>query len=164
MITFIEYKNKKYLDLQAKGNAAQYILPFAKYFCVGLGYDIGYSEDSWKLPGSIGIDLKDNKGFHANNLPNELVDFIFSSHCLEHLDDWVKTLEYWASKIKSKGILFLYLPHEDQEYWLPWNNRKHKHCLRAKDIEKCLLNFGFSNIVYSEKDLNHSFAIVAEKQ
>jgi predicted SAM-dependent methyltransferase len=108
--------------------------------------------------------LKNNDGFHAFNLPEQCVDYIHSSHCLEHLTDWVEALQYWISKLKPGGLLFLYLPHKDQTYWLPWNNRKHKHVLDAKLIKSCIESFGMENVVYSDRDLNYSFALIATKK
>jgi predicted SAM-dependent methyltransferase len=52
-------------------------------------------------------------------LPDELVDYIYSSHCLEHVDNWIETLEYWIKNLKDGGILFLYLPDFSQKYWRP---------------------------------------------
>jgi len=48
---------------------------------------------------------------------------MYSSHCLEHVDNWTNILEYWISKLKTNGILFLYLPDFSQKYWRPWNNK-----------------------------------------
>ena len=46
-------------------------------------------------PGSIPIDpLIDNR-YNDMNLPEGDVNYIFSSHCLEHVDNWVNTLRYW---------------------------------------------------------------------
>jgi hypothetical protein len=94
------------------------------------------------------------------------VDYIFSSHCLEHLPHWVNALDYWLSKIKNGGVLFLYLPHFDQEYWRPWHNRKHIHCFTPDIIKKYLQDNILINqetIFVSEKDLNYAFMAVAEK-
>lgn len=163
MINVIEYKGEKYPKFQSEGNASQFAIPFARHFCKGVGYDIGFCKEEWKLEYAIGIDLNNADGYHAMNLPEGSVDFIYSSHCLEHLDSWVKALEYWVSKLKSGGVLFLYLPHEDQKYWLPWNNKKHNHVLNYLDIKNCLESLGIKNIFYSERDLNHSFIVVGEK-
>jgi hypothetical protein len=57
----------------------------------------------------------------------------------------------------------LYLPHKDQKYWLPWNNRKHLHFFDAALIKKCMEKLGFKSIIFSERDLNHSFIIIGEK-
>ena len=104
-----------------------------------------------------------NNGFNANLLPDETVDYIYSSHCLEHVDDWVTTIIYWISKIKNGGILFLYLPDFSQKYWRPWNNKKHKHCFTPEIIYNFLLDYKMKNIYKSGIDLNNSFMIVCEK-
>jgi len=160
MINFIEFQGEKYPSFQSEGNASQFAIPFAKKFCSGYGVDIGFCKDDWKFPGAIGVDLTTE--YSAFYLPDNL-DYIYSSHCLEHLNNWVAAIEYWSTRLKDRGILFLYLPHKDQKYWNPWNNRKHLHLLEAKDVENCMLKFGFKNIIYSQRDLNHSFMIVGEK-
>ncbi len=159
----IEFNSKKYPAFQSFGNASQFAIPFAKHFCKGIGYDIGFCKEEWKFPGAIGIDLSLNNGYHADNLPEELVDYIYSSHCLEHLDNWVNSLELWISKLKEGGILFLYLPDISQEYWRPWNNRKHKHCFTRQIIYSFLHDKNMHNIFMSEIDLNNSFMIVCQK-
>jgi predicted SAM-dependent methyltransferase len=159
----IEYKNNKYPYFQSIGNSAQFIIPFAKYFCEGVGYDIGCGKKEWALPNAIPIDEKFNDSYTALNLPKQNVDFIFSSHCLEHIDDWVSVMDYWYDTLREGGILFLYLPHYDQVYWRVWNNRKHKHNFTSAIILDYMKNKGYKNIFIGEKDLNYSFAIVGEK-
>ena len=160
----IEFNNKKYSKFQAHGNASQFAIPYAKHFCHGIGYDIGCNKKEWSFPGSIPIDLIFDDEWNAYNLPDNLVDYVYSSHCLEHLSDWIKALEYWTSKIKDNGILFLYLPDYSQEYWRPWNNRKHLHVLSSEVINDYMIHLGYTNIFSSSKDLNNSFMIVGEKQ
>ena len=53
----IEFKGEKYPGFQAFGNAAQFAIPYAKYFCNGKGYDIGCSKLEWALPDAIPVDL-----------------------------------------------------------------------------------------------------------
>lgn len=158
----LNYKNKLYPHFQSVGNASQFAIPFAKHFCEGEGFDIGCNRLDWAFPGSHPIDLIFNDEWDAYNLPYE-VDYIYSSHCLEHLPDWVKALDYWTSKIKIGGTLFLYLPHYDQEYWRPWNNRKHLHVFNDEIIKDYMLDRGYTNIMSSGRDLNCSFMIVGEK-
>lgn len=159
----ITYKEKEYPKFQSTGNASQFAIPFAKYFCKGQGYDIGCMKKEWSFPGSIPVDLSFDDPYHATNLPEREVDYIFSSHCLEHIDNWVEALLYWTDKIKSEGTLFLYLPHYDQEYWRPWNNRKHLHVFTPQVIIDFMNDNGYNNIFHSERDLNHSFIVVGEK-
>jgi hypothetical protein len=159
----INYDNQKYPFFQTQGNASQFAIPFALHFCKGLGYDIGFSKEEWKFPNSIGIDIRLNNGFDANNLPDDEVDYIYSSHCLEHVNNWVLTLELWISKLKQNGILFLYLPDFSQKYWRPWNNKKHIHCFTREIIKDFLKDKNMKNIMVSGIDLNNSFMIVCEK-
>jgi SAM-dependent methyltransferase len=159
----LEYKNKFYPAIQGEGNAAQYAIPFAKKFCEGVGYDIGCNRLEWAFPGALAVDLAFNDEYDAYNLPDKEVDYIFSSHCLEHLPNWVDALDYWTSKLKVGGTLFLYLPHYSQEYWRPWNNRKHLHCFTPEIIYDYMTDRGYKYIFNSEKDLLNSFMIVGEK-
>lgn len=162
-MNLIEYKGTKFLKFQTVGFASQFAIPFAKHFCTGTGFDIGCNRVEWAFPGSIPVDLNFNNGYDAYNLPEEPVDYIYSSHCLEHLPDWVQAMDYWKTRLKVGGILFLYLPHYSQEYWRPWNNFKHKHIFTPEIIEDYLLDRGYNNIFKSEKDLNNSFMVVGEK-
>ena len=165
MVSVIEYKGQVYPEFQSEGNAAQFVIPFAKHVCKGIGYDIGCGKLEWALPESIPVDLDlSDNSWHANSLPIDPVDYIFSSHCLEHVQDWVRTLDYWTRHIKSGGTLFLYLPHKDQVYWHPWNNTKHNHMFHPDDIELYLNENGYTNVFCSQRDLNHSFCAMGERQ
>jgi predicted SAM-dependent methyltransferase len=167
MIDVIQYKNKEYPLLQTQGFASQYAIPFALKFCKGTGYDIGCMKKEWAFPGSIPIDIdfKDDP-WDATNLPINIygeIDYIFSSHCLEHLENWVDVMDFWYDNLKIGGVLFLYLPHYEQEYWRPWNNRKHKNIFSPEIIKDYMLNKGYKKIFHSGIDMNCSFMIVGEK-
>lgn len=159
----IEFKNEKYPRFQSEGFASQFAIPYALHYCKGKGYDIGFCKNEWKFPSAIGIDESLGNGYDANNLPEDEVDYIFSSHCLEHVSNWVITLEYWISKIKTGGILFLYLPDISQIYWRPWFNKKHNHVFTPEILKKFLENHNMKNIFISGIDLNNSFMCVCEK-
>jgi hypothetical protein len=88
MIDIISYKNINYPKFQIEGNASQFAIPYALHVCKGYGYDIGCMKKEWSLPNSIPIDLSFEDDYHALNLPKNNVDFIFSSHCLEHIENW----------------------------------------------------------------------------
>lgn len=163
MIKTITYKDKTYPLFQATGNAAKFAIPFAKQVCVGKGYDIGCMKKEWAFPDAIAIDETFNDEWHANNLPEKGVDYIFSSHCLEHIENWVDTMDYWYNTLKFGSVLFLYLPHYDQEYWKPWNNRKHLHIFSPTIIKDYMKDKGYKNIFVSERDLNSSFMAIGEK-
>ncbi len=151
-----EYKGRLYPDYLKDGNACQFIEPIAKKFCQGEGLDIGANQ--WPLSGAAPIDHI--SGGDAMRLPKGEYDYVFSSHCLEHLEYPIEALEHWKSRIKPMGVLFLYLPHPDMEYWLPQNNRKHLHIWYPEDIAKIVSDLGFSDVIHSERDLVWSFAVV----
>lgn len=156
---FINYNGKDYFKFQTTGNSARFVVPFAEELCKGKGYDIGAGHVEWSLPGSLIIDPVIN-GLSGNDLPEEQVDYIFSSHCLEHCDSWIETLEHWISRIKKGGVLFIYLPDYSQEYWRPWNDKRHKHVMHPEVISDFLKSKGM-NVITSGVDLNNSFSIVA---
>lgn len=163
---WLTYKNQHYPALQATGNAARFARAFAAELCVGEGLDIGYGKEEWKLGGAIGVDPVHNIHYEAMFLPTGPYDYIFSSHCLEHLPDWVAALDYWSTRLKTDGLLFLYLPHPDQHYWRPWNNRKHLHYLHPNMMRQYFVDrpdMWKNAFVTNGYDLNHSFYVIAEK-
>jgi len=160
----IEFNGVKYPQFQTEGNMTQYSLPFATKFCKGRGYDIGCNRKEWALPWAIPVDLMiDDNDYEALKLPEQCVDFIYSSHCLEHIPNWVEAIEYWTYRLKTGGVLFLYLPDYSQEYWRPWNCRKHKNVMNPDILKSLMIDLGYKNIFISGVDLNNSFMIVGEK-
>lgn len=168
----IEFNGRFYPAFQAEGNAARWVMPFAMEVlkdCKTV-FDVGCCKIEWAYPGAYMIDPALN-AFHAYNFPEHITpDGIFSSHCLEHVPDWVGALDYWHSRLATGGTLFLYLPHPDQEYWRPWNNRKHINILSPDIIHAYLqsrtkggLPKWRESFVTEGHDLNHSFAAVATK-
>jgi SAM-dependent methyltransferase len=159
----LEFDGQIIPSFQAQGNAAQFALPFAKHMCKGRGLDIGGNNSNWAMPGAKLIDLELDDEWNAFNLPDNLYDYIFSSHCLEHLPDWVGALDYWGSRLDIGGVMFLYLPHYEQKYWRPWNNRKHVNVLTPEFIRDYFEARDYDNIIVTEGyDLNHSFYAIAE--
>lgn len=168
MIATIQHKGIDYPEFQSRGFAAEFAFPFAKKVCLGHGCDIGCNREEWAFTDAQGvpalmIDKTFKNEYDAYNLPPTNFDYIFSSHCLEHLADWVGALDYWATKLKRGGVLFLYLPHPSQNYWLPWNNRKHIHCLQPEIINQYLIDKGWNKIFVTGADLNNSFTVIAER-
>lgn len=151
-----EYQGSLYPEYLKRGNAMRFIEPAARQFCIGKGLDIG--SGPWPLSGAEAI----NEGVRndAMNLPAGQYDYVFSSHCLEHLPNTVQAIEHWKSRIKPGGVLFLYLPHPDMRYWRPQHCRKHLHTFWPKDMAEMLQALGFTGVIHSERDLAWSFAVV----
>lgn len=75
----------------------------------------------WPLPGSIPVDVWRGLGMGRSVMGFEdgSLDYVFSSHCLEHIENWREALGEWVRKLKPSGIIFLYLPHPDCAIWHP---------------------------------------------
>jgi len=134
----ISFNGFEYPAFQAKGNAAQFAIPYAKHVCVGIGYDIGCNKPEWAFPGAIPIDPEIDEQWHANKLPYSKlsqVDYIF---------------------------LFLYLPDFSQEYWRPWNNRKHRSVFTPEILTDAFHALNMKKVFCSQVDLNNSFMIMGE--
>jgi ADP-heptose:LPS heptosyltransferase/predicted SAM-dependent methyltransferase len=67
---------------------------------------------------------------------SEGVDAVFSSHLLEHIEDYRGALKEWWSVIRFGGHLVLYLPHKDYypNIGQPGASPDHKHDFTPRDI------------------------------
>lgn len=170
-----------------KGGHTKFIRPIAQQVCNGIGLDIGCNRIDWKLYPSdvecIGIDV--NKVIidaeyewpvdamnvecvmeYFDKYSDESVDYIYSSHCLEHLYNYVEAFEYWTSKLETNGVLFLYLPHPKCKYWnahlMP--TQKHIHTLEPEYMKELFYKNKFKNVFCSEMDMAYSYCIFGEKK
>ncbi len=162
------YKGRKYPDYLFVGGASFAIFEKAKRYLQGNGVDIGAGY--WKFPGSMPIDSQRGEGLNncIDDFKENSLDYLFSSHCLEHISDWEKELNKWISKLKDNGRLFLYLPHPDCEIWhpnAPGIGSGHKW-IPEPEIVKDYLTDNSMNIVYFDDgpDAMMSFSICAEKR
>lgn len=160
----VTFKGKEYPTFQTNGNAARFCMPFALEVCKGEGLDIGCGRKEWAFPNAVPIDLtiEGEYSYSATELPLKEFDYIFSSHCLEHLDRWVDVLDYWGTRLRKGGVMFLYLPDYSQEYWRPWNNRKHVNILTPEYLRDYFEDAGYKVFV-SGVDLYNSFTVIAIK-
>jgi SAM-dependent methyltransferase len=63
----------------------------------------------------------------------ESFDCVYSSHCLEHMNDPWSALVQWWRLLRPGGYMVLVVPHEDlyeQGYWPSLFNREHKATFR----------------------------------
>ncbi len=167
MIQTIQHNNIFYPAFQAQGNAMKFAMPFAQQVCKGYGCDVGCNRHQWAYKDIDGtpalpVDPLINSEYDAMNLPPGTFDYIVSSHCAEHLPNWVDALDHWKSKLKKGGVLFLYLPDFSQTYWRVFSNRKHIHTFTPEIIRAYLEDRGYTNIFVSGIDLNNSFCAMGE--
>jgi SAM-dependent methyltransferase len=110
---------------------------FTRRWFVGEGLDIGGKPDPLSLyipffPGLAGVrvwDWEDGDAQQLAGLAPESLDFVHSSHCLEHLVDPREGLASWFGAIKPGGFLIVTVPDEDlyeQGVFPSTHNRDHK--------------------------------------
>jgi SAM-dependent methyltransferase len=162
---FYKYMGDFYPDHLNHGNAMSYINDLASKWCVGTGIDIG--ADNWPLAGAIPIQNNpEQNAYRLDNFRDASLDYVFSSHCLEHLENWQEALRLWISKLKPNGILFLYLPHESMKLWLaggPWG-LEHKWRPTLKSILPFLSSYGIEVLSFNdERDSYWSFHIIGKR-
>jgi SAM-dependent methyltransferase len=122
-----EESSRTYLDKLQNGF-------FIKYMS-GNGLDVGYagyiSGVEPILPNSIGVDLN-YTGYDGLTLPfaDNSQDYIYSSHCLEHISDYKTVIQDWYRVVKTGGYIVTVVPHQylyEKKLALPSNwNGDHK--------------------------------------
>jgi tetratricopeptide (TPR) repeat protein/SAM-dependent methyltransferase len=107
-----------------------------RYFC-GDGIDVGGGNDSLALfkeffplvRNLFVYDQAHGDGQVLANVADASFDFLYSSHCLEHLRDPYEALRNWLRVIKPGGHLVIQVPDEDlyeQGVWPSRFNSDHK--------------------------------------
>jgi len=107
----------------------------SRYF-VGVGIDIGagndplsqYSEFFPLLERVVDWDKAQGNAQLMEGVSNSTYDFLYSSHCLEHLGDPAEALRNWIRVVKPNGHLIIVVPDEDlyEQGEFPSYNRTHK--------------------------------------
>lgn len=98
----------------------------------GVGIDIGCGPDILKIKqGTVhGWDLADGDAMLMEGVPDETYDFVYSSHCLEHLRDVRLALKNWVRILKTGGFLYFVVPDYalfEGYQWPSKYNGDHKH-------------------------------------
>ena len=78
----------------------------------GQGIDIGCGPDP-VTPDARRFDLADGDANVVSQFVKEQFDFVYSSHCLEHMHDPRATILDWWKLVKPGGYLFVMVPDED---------------------------------------------------
>jgi len=110
---------------------------FARRWFAGEGIDIGGKPDPLSLyvpffPLMTGVrvwDWEDGDAQALAGVPADSLDFVHSSHCLEHLVDPHAGLAAWFGAVKPGGFLIVTVPDEDlyeQGVFPSTFNRDHK--------------------------------------
>ena len=78
----------------------------------GKGIDIGCGNDKLVVEeGGVDCwDLNNGDAMLMKSIANETYDFVYSSHCLEHLEDVEISLYNWSRILKKGGCLYFAVP------------------------------------------------------
>lgn len=116
---------------------------FVRKYFRGSGVDIGGAPDPLALyaeffPLMTSVrtwDLNDGDAQFMAGVEDNSFDFVFSSHCLEHLNDPLEGLQNWVRVTKPGGYVIFALPEEDlyeQGIFPSTFNRDHKNTFTMK--------------------------------
>ncbi len=121
----------------AKANRRRLHDPLWRRVFAGKGIDIGSGDDLVTREG-LWPDVVSCEAFDAadgdaaciteHRSPSSY-DFVYSSHCLEHLPDPGKALRQWGDLVKPGGYLAVVVPDEDlyeQSHWPSRHNAGHQ--------------------------------------
>lgn len=151
-------------DIQAKqGNEAEKCRWSIVEYTSGRGLDLGCGPyktfphfigvDNGKQWGNQGVDVMVDTCEKLDLFADKSMDFVFSSHLLEHIVDTEATLKEWMRVIKDGGYLILYLPHRDfyPNVGQVGANPDHKHDFLPEDITRHMKKAGAWDLVVNEE-------------
>jgi SAM-dependent methyltransferase len=96
----------------SKAHARRLREGFFEKYCKGEGLDIGYGGDLI-VPHAKGWDIEHGDAQYLRGQRDGSLDFVYSSHTLEHVDDPAVALKNWWRVLKPGGYLMVYIPHRD---------------------------------------------------
>jgi ADP-heptose:LPS heptosyltransferase len=122
------------------------------------GVDVGCGPYEKITPEAVGVDalgsgaqVEVDLNYDFPFAPGSL-DWVWSSHCLEHLHDYRAVLLQWWLAIKPGGVLGLYLPHRDY-YDNAWN-ADHKHAFTQDMVAEVLTDAFDAEILVNVLDVD----------
>lgn len=159
-------------------NETTKIRPVAIKYCEGNGLDVGCGDEKIK-PDAVGIDSgldffygpnKDNRDLSCVNIKLKIedlslfkdscMDYVYTSHFLEHLVIPQKMIDEMVRVLKPNGYLLIYLPDRIL-YTEP--NPEHHNMWTAKEFIN-LLPENIDIVEMIEKHCDYSFFIAGRKK
>jgi SAM-dependent methyltransferase len=147
---------------KTKGSGMRWIYRLAEKFCRGKGLVVGpcgvvsAGAEFLSFPGATPVDTRLPGSGSATDLSGHAdgsMDYVFSSHCLEHVDDPEKALEEFYRVLKPGGDFIVVVPNATSIL------RRWKHLRGYNIFEPLIDNLYFRtylfrcSIFYSEKEL-----------
>jgi len=147
---------------------------FYDKFCAGIGLDVGYKGVGVKnpepIPGCIGVDTG-YPGYDGKTLPfpENAVDFVFSSHVLEHIEDPLQAIKDWVRVARSTVVIIV--PHQflyEKRKGLPSRfNQDHKRFYTPgkllSEIEQALAPNSYRVLYLRDNDEDFNYKLGPDK-
>ena len=154
---------RQYPRYLASHNAKRGIESFARQFVCGIALDLGSGGSP--LAGCRPIDNgTDENAYHINE-QDKSVDFVFSSHCFEHLNAPGDAIKEIGRVLSDTGKVLVYLPHPACELWSQNVNEHHLSFFWPDEWRNLFEKNGFSILEMSyQPDGMMSFYILASRQ
>ena len=129
--------------------------------------DNGFDNVMFGIPFKADVTVKSAEDLTV--FGSQTMDFVYSSHLLEHLEKPEKALKEWWRILRPKGVMVLYLPHEDlyPKVGEPGANPDHKHNLNEQKVIDWMRDIGRWDLERCEKrsdDDEYSFLMVFRKR
>jgi SAM-dependent methyltransferase len=146
---------------------------FIKKYLSGMAIlDIGYKGYENNVvpivPQAIGIDV-DYPGYDGRRLPfpDRSQDAVFSSHCLEHVENARAAVNEWFRVLKTDGFLVLCVPHQHlyerkstpPSMWNPDHRRFYTPATLLADIEGALEPNTYRLRHLADNDAHYDYSI-----
>jgi len=117
----------------AKGAGIDVGCGLSKIHAGAIGINQAVSSKDYRYP--LGAQFEGR----ADQLPwfrDDSLDYVFSSHCLEHTREPLATLREWTRVLRPEGQIILLLPHKDvyPRVGTPGANPDHKVDIGPEDI------------------------------
>ena len=136
--------------------------------------DIGFQGDDTLdgvvpiLPGAIGVDT-DYPGYDGRILPfaSDSQDAVYSSHCLEHIPDYIKAIQEWHRVVRVGGHIITVVPsahlYERQRRvpsrWNPDHKRAYTPAALLAEFEAALMANSYRVRHLAENDAGYQYGL-----
>ena len=144
----------------------------------GKGIDIGCGDDKLMVEqGSVDCwDLNNGDAMLMESIANDTYDFVYSSHCLEHLEDLETSLYNWSRILKKGGHLYFAVPEyilyermtfpsifnidhkQTFSYYMTKEQVKRKNHYHYTDIIKIIENLNMEVEISKLEDDNYDYS------
>jgi SAM-dependent methyltransferase len=149
---------------------------FFLHYMSGNGLDIGfagYTPDIVPiLPAALGVDVN-YPGYDGRTLPfaDNSQDYVYSSHCLEHIDNYLNAIRDWYRVVKVGGHIVTVVPHKflyEKKEELPsqWNQDHKRFYTPAsllQEVEQALKPNSYRVRFLEDGDVGYNYSIPADK-